>query len=362
MDNIINSFCFNGECIEKHSYGNGHINDTIIAIFKDEDDKINKYILQRINKYVFKDPEALMENIVNITSYLKDEIIKNHGDYKRETLNVIFCKDGKSFYIDENGEYYRAFEFIEGTVSYDRIEKLEDFYESGVILGKFHNLLKDFPAETLNETIKDFHNTKKRIENLKKAINEDAFDRVKLVKNEIDFALSKEDEMGILVDMQERGELPLKVTHNDTKLNNILIDKKTNKGICLIDLDTVMPGLLVNDFGESIRFGANTAAEDEKDLKKVSLNLELFETYLKGFLDGMGDGITENEIDMLCMGAKVMTYENGIRFLTDYLENDKYFKISREGHNLDRCRVQFKLIEEMDEKWDSMIKIVKSYR
>lgn len=242
------------------------------------------------------------------------------------------------------------------------MEKPEDFYESAVAFGKFQEMLADYPAETLHETIKDFHDTKKRFQALKDAVEKDCCHRAASVKEEIAFALQHEDLAGIFGKLLENGEVPLRVTHNDTKLNNIMIDLETGKGICVVDLDTVMPGLAMNDFGDAIRFGASTALEDEKDLSKVSCDMELYEIYVKGFLESCGDKLNAREIEMLPMGAKVMTYECGIRFLTDYLEGDHYFKIDREDHNLDRCRTQFKLVADMEQKWEQMQAIVKKYQ
>ena len=246
--------------------------------------------------------------------------------------------------MDSQGDYWRAYKFIEGATSYDQVETPEDFYQSAVSFGNFQRLLADYPAETLHETIVGFHDTKARFATFKKAVEEDVCGRAASVQKEIDFVLAHEDVANVFGDMLANGELPLRVTHNDTKLNNIMIDDKTGKGICVIDLDTVMPGLAMNDFGDSIRFGASTAAEDEQDLSKVSCDMELFDVYAKGFIEGCGGKLTQKEIEMMPMGAKVMTFECGMRFLTDHLQGDTYFKIHRENHNLDRCRTQFKLV------------------
>ena len=247
------------------------------------------------------------------------------------------------------------------TKTHDQVETPEDFYQSAVSFGNFQRLLADYPAETLHETIVGFHDTKARFATFKKAVEEDVCGRAASVQKEIDFVLAHEDVANVFGDMLANGELPLRVTHNDTKLNNIMIDDKTGKGICVIDLDTVMPGLAMNDFGDSIRFGASTAAEDEQDLSKVSCDMELFDVYAKGFIEGCGGKLTQKEIEMMPMGAKVMTFECGMRFLTDHLQGDTYFKIHRENHNLDRCRTQFKLVEDMEAKWDTMQEIIKKY-
>lgn len=362
IQEAIENIQFEGTYVEHMPYGSGHINDTFAAVFQQADGSRRRYILQRMNHEIFKDPEALMENINNVTSFLRKKIVEAGGDPERETLNVVPAKDGKSFFKDSIGSYWRGYVFIEGATSYDKVEKPEHFYQSAVAFGNFQKLLADYPAATLHETIPDFHNTTVRFETFKKAVQEDVMGRAKDVQAEIDFAMTREEDASVLMNMLKKGELPLRVTHNDTKLNNIMIDDKTGKGICVIDLDTVMPGLALNDFGDSIRFGANPAAEDEKDLSKVWMELSLFESFTKGFLEACGNSLTDNEINMMPMGAKLMTFECGIRFLTDYLQGDTYFKVHREGHNLDRCRTQFKLVADMEEKWDQMKAIVEKYR
>lgn len=361
LKEVINVFQFEGKLLSIHPYGSGHINDTYILKFQIGYMGTLNAILQRINKDIFKNTKELMENIVNITEYLKAKILENQGDIERETLNLIPTKIGKKYYIDSYGDYWRAFMFIQDASCYDLVEDKEDFYKSAVAFGHFQNLLSDYPVDTLYETIPRFHDTRLRFETFKKAVEKDIYNRAKYVKEEIAFALAREDMVDIFGNLQKNGEVPLRVTHNDTKLNNVLIDNKTRKGICVLDLDTVMPGLAMNDFGDSIRFGASTALEDEKDLEKVSCSMELFEVYVKGFLEGCAGKLTEKEIEMLPMGAKVMTFECGIRFLTDYLEGDHYYKIHREGHNIDRCRTQFKLVADMEKKWDTMHEIVKKY-
>ena len=252
--------------------------------------------------------------------------------------------------------YYRMYDFIEGAVSYDAVKRPEDFYESAVAFGRFQYLLSDYPAETLHETIPDFHNTVKRYQDLEAAIAADVAGRKTCVEPEIAFARERKAELGELLDLQRAGKLPLRVTHNDTKLNNIMMDEKTGRGICVIDLDTVMPGLSLYDFGDSIRYGANTGAEDEVDLTRVSLDLSLYRLYKKGYLEGSRGSLGALEKKLLPVGAKLMTLECGIRFLTDYLNGDIYFKIHRKKQNLDRCRSQFALVADMEKKWDAMCK------
>ena len=355
------NFQTEGMVMNAVAYGNGHINDTFLVTLRREDGSEGRVLLQRMNDSVFVQPEELMENILNVTSYLRKVIIQKGGDPERETLNVINTKDGKPYFIDSEGKYWRCYIFIEGARSYDKVETPEDFYQSALAFGNFQRLLANYPAETLHETIVGFHDTKARFAAFKKAIEEDVCGRAASVKDEIDFYLAREDVANVFGDMLANGEVPLRVTHNDTKLNNVMIDDKTRKGICVVDLDTVMPGLAMNDFGDSIRFGASTAAEDEKDLDKVWCDMELFDIYAKGFIEGCGGKLTAKEIEMLPMGAKVMTYECGMRFLTDYLQGDTYFKVHREGHNLDRCRTHIKLIQDMEAKWDIMNDIIKKY-
>lgn len=355
------NFQIEGMVMKSVRYGSGHINDTYLLTLRKDDDTEGRVILQRMNKSVFTDPVGLMENIQGVTSFLRKKIIENGGDPDRETLNVIPAKDGKPYFIDSEGQYWRGYIFIEDATSYDQVEKAEDFYQSAIAFGNFQCLLADYPAETLHETIVGFHDTKKRFETFKKAVADDICGRAASVKEEIDFVLAREDVANVFGDLLAKKEIPLRVTHNDTKLNNIMIDNATGKGVCVIDLDTVMPGLAMNDFGDAIRFGANTAAEDEKDLDKVWFDIDLFDIYAKGFIEGCAGKLTAKEIELLPMGAKVMTFECGMRFLTDYLQGDTYFRVHREGHNLDRCRTQFKLVADMEAKWDAMNESIKKY-
>lgn len=355
------NFNFVGRLKSRRPFGSGHINDTYLLVFEIGDMGDVNVILQRMNREIFTKPVELMENIVGVTSYLREKIIENGGDPERETLNMIPAKDGKAYYVDSKGEYWRAYKFITDATSYDQVEKPEDFYESAVAFGHFQRLLADYPAETLHETIEGFHDTKARFQVFKEAVAKDVCGRAASVQKEIDFVLSHEDVANVFGDLLEKGEIPLRVTHNDTKLNNIMIDNVTRKGICVIDLDTVMPGLAMNDFGDSIRFGASTAAEDETDLDKVSCSMELYELYVKGFLEGCAGSLTEREIELLPMGAKVMTYECGMRFLTDYLQGDTYFKTAYPEHNLVRARTQFRLVEEMEQQFEKMQELARKY-
>ena len=354
----VGMFDLPGSVLSIEEYGSGHINDTYLVKMSWQG-QVKKYILQRMNTEIFKKPDEVMENILGVTAFLEKKIRERGGDPERETLNVILTKTGKAYYRDSEGQCYRMFIFIDDAFGYDAVERPEDFYESAVSFGNFQSLLADYPAETLHETILDFHNTGKRYQTFLQAVKDDVCGRAAQAKQEIAFVMEREKEMTLLTGMLERGELPLRVTHNDTKLNNIMIDKKTGKGICVIDLDTVMPGLSVYDFGDSIRFGANTAAEDEPDVSKVSLDLNLFELYVKGYLFGCKGSLTENEVRMLTQGAKTMTLECGMRLLTDYVQGDVYFKVHKEAHNLIRCRTQLALVADMERKWEQMENIVK---
>ncbi len=361
FNKAVNNFNFEGAYIEAAPYGFGHINDTYAAVFKKPEGNTRRYILQRINHKVFKNPEALMGNIEAVTKHLSKKIAKAGGDPGRETLNLIPAKDNKSFYKDSRGNYWRAYIFIENARTYQVVEKPEHFYSSGKAFGRFQYLLSDFPAETLHETIPDFHNTIKRFNAFREAVHKDIMNRASGVRDEIEFAEKRADDTPILLDLLDKGGLPLRVTHNDTKFNNVMIDDKTGEGICVIDLDTVMPGLTLYDFGDSIRSGANPAEEDERDLSKVWMELTLFEHFSRGFLESAGSFLTPAELKYLPFSAKIMTFECGIRFLTDYLNGDTYFKIHREGHNLDRARTQFKMVADMEKKMEDMRKVIDKY-
>lgn len=361
MEEILRRFALDGQILSILPYGSGHINNTYLATLQEE--KRNKrYILQQMNDEIFRNPDELMENIVNVTSFLRRKIEARGGDPERETLNIILTWEGKPYLETETGDHWRVYRFIEDATSFDKVENAEDFYQSALAFGQFQRMLADYPAETLHETIPDFHNTPVRYEAFTKAVEADICHRAASVAEEIQFIRQREADTHVLMDMQMRGELPLRVTHNDTKLNNIMIDNATGIGICVIDLDTVMPGLALNDYGDSIRFGASTAAEDETDLTKVSCDLRLFETYTRGFLKGCDGSLTDAEIRMLPMGAKLMTLECGMRFLTDYLQGDTYFKTHWEGQNLARCRTQLKLVRDMEEKWEQLEAIVAGCR
>ena len=356
IEEVIEEFDFAGELTECIPYGNGHINDTYRLTFR-VGEKVNRYILQRMNKSIFTDPVGLMENISGVTSWLKKKILENGGDAERETLNIVNDRAGAPYFVDKEGEYWRAYLFIEDATCFDQVENDEDFYQSAVGFGTFQQLLAEFPAEKLHETIPNFHNTPDRYRAFLETLERDPMRRAAQVQPEIEFALARQSEMAALQTALKAGELPLRVTHNDTKLNNVLLDAKTRKALCVIDLDTVMPGSSLYDFGDSIRFGAATAAEDERDLSRMEMSLERFHVFTRGYVRSC-PGLTQKELELLPLGAKTMTMECGVRFLTDYLDGDHYFAVHRDGQNLDRARTQFRLVADMEKKWNEMQKIV----
>ncbi len=348
MRHIIEQFPFSGNTVLCEPYGSGHINDTYRVVT----DLGAQYILQRVNTHVFPNVQGLMDNIARVTSYLSA-----HAETSREAMRLIPAKDGANFHRDADGGCWRAYDFVENSVCLQKIEVPADFYECGLAFGGFQRMMADFPAETLCETIVDFHNTPDRYEKLKRAVTTDSMNRVGGVREEIDYALSLEAEVSKLHRMRQSGDLPTRVTHNDTKINNILFDRYSKKALCVIDLDTVMPGLAAYDFGDSIRFGAATAAEDEQDLTRMRLDIALFEQYSRGFLKAC-TSLSQRETDTLPLGALTMTLECGVRFLTDYLEGDHYFKIKRERHNLDRCRTQFTLAADIKRQMPKLTQMV----
>ncbi len=352
--NVVSGFKLEGKVKECIPYGSGHINGTYKVTC--QADGIERfYILQNINDNVFKSPEKVMDNILKVTDFLKK---KSTGE--RETLNFIKSNNGTLCHKDDDGNFWRMYEYISGADGVDR-PTLEEFYECAVTFGRFQSLLSSFPAETLYETIPDFHNTAKRYETFLKAVNNNLSGRVENVFEEIEFVKAREGFYSTLFDAKEKGILPLRVSHNDTKSNNVLLDHKTGKGVCVIDLDTIMPGFSVTDFGDAIRFGATTADEDEKDLSKVKFDMEKFKAYTKGFIEGCEGRLPKEEIMLLPEGALMITLECGMRFLTDYLDGDTYFKVAYPEHNLVRCRTQFELARQMEENWDEMKKIVSDF-
>ena len=362
LNEVLEAFDFGNPVVGAMRFGYGHINDTFCVHTQPKDDSCACFILQRMSAAAFKSPDELMSNIVGVTEYLQKKSIAAGGDPTREAMKVIRPRNGKEYYTDSQGGAWRVYPFITDIYCYQSAESAELFAASGRTFGKFQRMLDGYPAETLYETIPHFHDTEDRLAKLKAAIEEDKLGRVKDCADEIAFVMAREADCSVALQALRDGVLPLRVTHNDTKLNNVLIDKSTGEGMCVIDLDTVMPGLSINDFGDSIRFGANHCAEDEKDLSKMYLDLDLYAIYAAAFLEGAGDTLTDAEKEYMPWGAKLMTLECGIRFLTDYLVGDTYFRIHREGQNLDRCRTQFKLVADMEAHWDEMNAIIAKFR
>ena len=351
MEQVLDLFRLNGRPVSCDPYGEGHINLTFLAVT----DTGKRYILQRLSRAAFHDIPGLMGNVAAVTEFLAAR-----SPDPRSSLHLIPTLDGRSFCRDSEGEFWRVYDFVEDSLCLQTPETPEDFYQSAVAFGQFQCRLRDFPAETLCETIPNFHNTPDRYRKFHLAVDADAAGRLSSVLPEVRFLLEREEKGGTLQRLREGGELPVRVTHNDTKLNNVMLDAVTRKALCVIDLDTVMPGLVAYDFGDSIRFGASTAPEDEKDLSRVEMSLDLYETYARGFIPACG-GLTAAELESLPLGAWTMTLENGLRFLTDYLEGDHYYHITRPEHNLDRCRTQLKLVSDMEQKWDRMMAIIRSF-
>ena len=341
------AFRLDGTPVTCEAFGHGHINHTL----KITTDTGAEYVLQRINTYVFKDPVRLMENICAVSEFIRGRV-----EDPRQALHFLPTFDGRYWHVDEDGQFWRCCGFV-GGLCLDAPESDEDFYQSAIAFGRFQTLLSDFPAETLHETIPEFHNTADRYRQFRESVALDLCGRAAEVRADIDFLLEREDLACTLQNMRQEGLLPLRVTHNDTKLNNVMLDKNTRQALCVLDLDTVMPGLSLYDFGDSIRFGAATAAEDEKDLSKMELDLHLFEVYTRGYLEA-ARAMTETEIAMLPMGALAVTLELATRFLKDHLDGDHYFKTAYPGHNLVRARTQMKLAYDMQQKWENMNRIV----
>lgn len=343
LQRIAEEFAFEQKPVSIAPYGAGHINRTFLVTCEDG----GRFLLQRISEGLTKDAEGLMDNIDRVIRHLKSK-----EQDPRKVMSLLAARDGKKFLADPTGNW-RVYYFIEDSICLQKAETDEDFYQTALAFGHFEELLTDFPADTLKETIVDFHNTPMRCAHFHRALDADAVHRCKEVEEEIAFLLAREEEMGMLQRMRDAGQLPVRVTHNDTKLNNVLFDRKTRKALCVIDLDTVMPGLSLYDFGDAIRFGAATAAEDEKDFSRMELDLHKYRIFLEGFRKAC-PGLTKEEIRLLPAGAKIITLEQAVRFLADYLEGDVYYHTSYPGQNLDRARTQIRLAADMEKKWEQM--------
>jgi hypothetical protein len=348
-----------GKYLSEAPYGSGHINDTFRVTYDDNGREVH-YIHQRINHHIFKNVPALMENIGQVTRHQRRKFIEAGADQiNRRVLTLVPTRDGKDFYLDSNGDYWRTYVFIEGAMGIDVVESTNQAFAAAKAFGEFQCQLADLPGR-LHETIPDFHHTRSRFDTLMKAIEEDRFNRAADVKAEIGFAKAREEMVDVVINLMASGELPERVTHNDTKLNNVLIDTATGKGMCVIDLDTVMPGSVLYDFGDMIRTTTTRAPEDETDLSKVEMDIAYFEALVKGYLKTASGFLTAKERELLPFSGRLITFEIGLRFLTDYLQGDVYFKTHREGQNIDRCRKQFKMVESMERQMDTMLRIMES--
>ena len=358
---IIPQFQLEGRLIDVALYGSGHIHDTYLSRFELDGREV-RYIHQWINHFVFKQPEKVMENIERVTSFTRQQILERGGDPLRETLTLVPTLDGQPYYRSPEGDSWRTYLFIDGATAYDQPQHPGQLSNAARAYAEFQRLLGALPGERLHETIPGFHYTPGRFTAFTQALERDACHRAQSIRSEIDFILQREEQTSLVADLLSNGVIPERVTHNDTKLNNVLIDDQTGQGLCVIDLDTVMPGTALYDFGDSVRMGASTAVEDEPDLSKVSFNLTAFEALARGYLELAREFLTPIEIDHLAFSARLITLEQAIRFLGDYINGDTYYKIHRPGQNLDRARTQIKMIIEMEEQETAMEKIIQRFR
>ena len=354
---ISHEFAIAGEFVEGVEIDSGHINNTYLAVYETANGKRARYILQRINEFVFKDPLQVIKNVETVTRHINWKVLRVKKGLGGQTLNIYPARGGRSYANSENGGVWRCYNYIENCKTYDVVENTRQAYQAAKAFGSFQDLVSDLPVEEVTETIPDFHNTPKRYARLMEVVAADPKGRLKNVAVEVDFIKQREGLCKHLVELAEQGKLPVRVTHNDTKLNNVMMDAETDEAVCVIDLDTVMPGLSLYDFGDLVRTATSPAEEDEKDLSKVEMRMSMFEALAEGYIDGC-DCLTPLEIENLVIGAKLMTLEVGIRFLTDYLEGDQYFKTEYEDHNLVRSRTQLKLVECIEEKEAEMNKFV----
>ncbi|MGB0065197.1 MAG: aminoglycoside phosphotransferase family protein [Terracidiphilus sp.] len=347
-------FQFQGEAAAFAPFGNGHINDTHLVTCQRAGAPV-RYVLQRVNSHVFRSPAAVMQNIERVTAHLAAQLA-GAPDRERRSLTLIPTRGGRNWHMDAEGETWRAWRFIENARSYETATSPEQAFQAAQAFGRFQQQLASLPAPRLNETIPDFHHTPKRFAALEQAIAAAAKGRTQSAQPEIEFALARKAITGVLIE----ANLPERITHNDTKFNNVLLDDATGESLCVVDLDTVMPGLALYDFGDMVRTTTSPAAEDERDLSKIAMQFPMFEALVRGYLSAAGEFLTKAEKKFLAFSGKLITFEVGIRFLADYLNGDTYFKIHREGHNLDRCRTQFKLVEAIEREEERMNRLVRS--
>lgn len=359
---IASQFGITAPIVAEEEICSGNINRTYLITVQEDQGTTKQYIFQLVNSYVFKQPKTVMSNILKVTEHIKRKLTEQSGSYDRRVLSFLTTSEGKPYYYTNTRHFYRVYEYVGNATAYNTAQTPEQFYEAGREFGQFQGWLSDFPADTLTEIIPNFHNTPVRFQALHEAIENDVAGRRASVEEEIRFLLDREEDCGVIVDALNSGRIPRRVTHNDTKINNILFDNHTDKAICVIDLDTVMPGSSAYDFGDAIRFGASTAPEDEADLSKVSLDLELYEAFTRGFIRGTNGLLSDAELELLPYGAYIMTLELITRFLTDYLNGDVYFKTTSPEHNLIRTRNQKRLLQDMEAKWAQMCEIVDKCR
>lgn len=358
---VARAFTLSGRFIGASEIPNGNINRTYEVTFESDDGQEN-YIFQKLNTYVFKNPKEVMQNILLVTEHIKRQLAARHENPDRRVLSFLTTADGDPYVEDEKLGFWRAYRFVDNAKTYNLIHDPYYFFQAGKAFGEFQGYLADFPARSLFETIPDFHHTGKRMLRFDASVASDKAGRCTAAKEEIEAIRILGKDAGCIVELLEKGEIPYRVTHNDTKINNILFDLDTDKAICVIDLDTVMPGASAYDFGDAVRSGASTAEEDEEDLDKVSLDLQLFEKFTQGFLEGTAGMLTKREVDILPLGALTMTIELASRFLADYLDGDIYFKTTKPDHNLIRARTQIRLAQDMLQKMDEMDRIIQKYK
>ena len=353
-------FAVSGDFLYGEELRNGHINTTYRACYRSEDGQEDRYILQRINEYVFKDPAQVMRNVEKVTRHITWKLLRRRRDAAGQTLNLFPARGGRNYIIlPEEGGMWRCYNNIEGTHTYDVVENTRQAYQAGFAFGSFQDLICDMNPEDIRESIPDFHNTPKRYADLLKSVEADVMGRAANCQAELELLKSWENRYSRIVDMMATGEIPTRITHNDTKINNVMLDEETDDAVCVIDLDTVMPGSVLYDFGDMVRTATCMAQEDEEDLSKVKMEMPFFESLAEGYLDAAHGFLTQKEVEFMPFAGWLITTEIGIRFLTDYLDGDKYFKTKREGHNLDRCRTQFKLVQSLQEQEDKMNEIMK---
>ena len=353
---VVSEFPLHGGFVSAEPYGSGHINDTYAVTFNQGGVPV-RYILQRINHEIFKDPVSLMENIERVTQH-QAEALSGLSDASRCAITVVDTKAGESLHRDDDGNFWRVYIMIEGAHSCDILETSSQAYHAARAFGRFQKLLANLPGKRLHETIPKFHDTPSRMNALKEAVEKDSSNRAKNANAEIDFVFARAGLVSKLIDLNKAGLIPERITHNDTKLNNVLLDDATGEGLCVIDLDTVMPGLALYDFGDMVRTGTNTAAEDERNLSKVTSDPKMFAALAEGYLSEAASFLNDKEVEMMPFSGILISLEIGTRFLTDYLQGDVYFKTSREGHNLDRCRTQFKLVASLEAQEEKMTRVV----